>query len=117
MAKGIKETIQKIKPKAKRFLNILLGVVFFAVLIGSAFKLSFLFGSAFIVAFALAIYNNELNVKPWKPIAVFVGALIIRIALEQIVSPILASEPILDLSVSALIFIAILVFAWRIKRS
>lgn len=117
MKTALKEKWSRAKPKIKRFVNILLGVVFFAVLMGSAFKLSFLFGSAFIVAFALAIYNNELKHKPWKPIAVFVGALIVRFALSQYVDPIFNSETLFDLVVSGLIFIGIIVFGWKIKKS
>ncbi|MEK6840767.1 MAG: hypothetical protein AABX79_02320 [Nanoarchaeota archaeon] len=107
---------RKINPKIKKFLSILLGVVIFVALIGSAFTISILFGIAFIIAFALAIYNGELRHKPWKPIAVFVGALLVRLALSQYLNPVLASKTVLDLSVSALIFISILFFGWRIKK-
>lgn len=112
----IKELKRKYKPKAKRFANITLGLIFFLVLIGSAFAISPLFGAAFVVAFALAIYNQDLHRKPWKPIAIFIGALLVRIALEQYLDPVLASETLLDLSVSALIFLAILIFGWKIKK-
>ena len=112
-----KEFKRKAKPKVKRFVNILLGVAIFVALIGSAFAISVLFGVAFIIAFSLAIYNGELKSKPWKPIAIFVGALIIRFALDQYIDPVLTSKTLLDLSVSALIFLAILIFGWRIKRS
>ena len=117
MAKGLKEKIRKTKPKVKRFINIFLGVAIFVALIGSAFAISVLFGVAFIIAFSLAIYTGELKKKPWKPIAIFVGALIIRFALDQYLDPLLTSRTLLDLTVSALIFIAILIFGWRIKRS
>lgn len=108
---------RKIRPKIKRFMSILLGVVIFAALMGSAFTISILFGIAFVVAFALAIYNGELRTKPWKPIAVFVGALLVRLALKQYLDPVLASKTLLDLSVSALIFLSILFFGWKIKKS
>ena len=114
---SIKDLKNKIKPKVVRFTNILLAVVFFAALMGSAFKMSFLFGSAFIVAFALAIYNGELKSKPWKPLAVFVGAIVIRFALDQYVDPILTSETIIDVSFSAVVFLALIIFGWKIKKS
>ena len=113
----LKNFKRKAKPKIKRFINILLGLVFFIILIGSAFKISTLFGAAFIIAFALAIYNGELKRKPWKPIAVFVGALIIRFGIGQYLDPIKESETLLDLAVSALIFLSILIFGWKIKKS
>lgn len=117
MAKGLKERIRKTKPKVKRFTNILLGVAIFVALVSSAFTISVLFGVAFIIAFSLAIYTGELKTKPWKPLAIFVGALIIRFALDQYLDPLLASKTFLDLSVSALIFLAILIFGWKIKGS
>ena len=117
MAKGLKEKIRITKPKVKRFVNILLGVAIFVALMGSAFTISILFGIVFVVGFALSIYNGDLKKKPWKPIAIFVGALIIRFALNQYLDPVLTSKTLLDLSVSALIFLAILIFGWRIKRS
>ncbi len=116
MGKRLKELKRKFKPKAKKFANILLGVVLFIALMGSAFTISILFGAAFVVAFALAIYNGELKNKPWKPIAIFIGALLVRLALDQYLNPLLASKTLLDLSVSALIFISILIFGWRIKK-
>jgi len=111
-----KDFKRKFKPKIKKFINILLSVVLFVILMGSAFAISFLFGSAFVIAFSLAIYTGELKHKPWKPIAVFVGALLIRLALNQYLDPLLASKTFLDLTVSALIFLSILIFGWRIKK-
>jgi len=112
-----KEFKRKTKPKAKRFLSILLGLVFFLLLMGSAFSISTLFGVAFVIAFALSIYNGDLKKKPWKPIAIFIGALLVRLALREYLDPILTSTTLIDLSVSALIFLSILVFGWRIKKS
>ena len=113
----LKEFKRKTKPKVKKFFSILLGLVFFLLLIGSAFAISNLFGAAFIVAFALSIYNGDLKRKPWKPIAIFIGALLVRLALNQYLNPVIASETFMDLVVSALIFISILVFGWKIKKS
>lgn len=113
----VKDYIKKTKPKVKKFGNILFGLIVFLILIGTAFSMSVLFGVFFIVGFALSIYNEELKTKPYKPIAIFVGALLIRIAMEQYFQPVLAAETIMDLSVSALIFLAIIIFGWKIKKS
>ena len=117
MAKGFKERIRKTKPKFKKSMNIFLGVVIFVALIGSAFAISILFSVAFIIAFSLAVYTGELKKKPWKPMAIFIGAVLIRFALKQYLDPVLASKTLLDLAVSALIFLSILVVGWRIKKS
>ncbi len=113
----LKNYVRKTKPKAKNFLNIILGLIIFTILIGTAFGTSFLFGIFFIIGFALSIYNGDLKRKPWKPIAIFIGALIVRIGLNQFFEPILAAKTLMDLAVAALIFISIIVFGWRIKKS
>lgn len=112
-----KEFKRKAKPKIRKFVNILLGLVFFLLLMGSAFSISALFGIAFVVAFALSIYNGDLKKKPWKPIAIFIGALLVRLALQQYLDPVLTSATVMDLGVSALIFLSILIFGWKIKKS
>lgn len=117
MGKLLKELKRKTKPKFKKSLNIFLGVVIFVALIGSAFAISILFGVAFIIAFFLAVYTGELKKKPWKPMAIFIGAVLIRLALKQYFDPVLASKTLLDLIVSALIFLSILAIGWRIKKS
>lgn len=115
--KRFKEYKRKTKPKVKKFINIILGLAIFAILIGSAFGISFLFGVFFIIGFALSIYKGDLKKNPWKPVAIFIGALLIRIALNQFFEPILAAKTIMDLAVSALIFLAIIIFGWKIKKS
>src|SRR3990172_6011061 len=86
------------RPKIKRFINILLAVGLFAALLGSAFSMSVIFGIGFVVAFTMAVYHNELKKKPWRPLAVFVGALVTRFALEKYL-PVFSSETtIFDLS-------------------
>lgn len=117
MRKEIKKFLKKINPRIRRFMNILIGVTLFVILIGSALSISLIFGAAFILGFTLSIYNEDLKKKPWKPIAIFIGALLIRIALNQFVEPVLSARTIADLVVSAMIFVSILVFGWKIKRS
>ncbi len=112
-----REFKRKVKSKVKKFFNVLLGLALFVVLIGSAFTISFVFGASFVIAFALEIYKGDLKRKPLKPIAIFISALVIRIAMNQYLNPVFQSKTLMDLSVSALIFLSILVFGWRIKKS
>jgi uncharacterized membrane protein HdeD (DUF308 family) len=114
---ALKKFKRKTKPKVKKFLNILLALIIFVLLIGYAFSITFIFGCAFVLGFALSIYNGDLKRKPLKPIFIFIGALLIRIALNQFWNPVLTSKTTLDLIVSALIFLSIIIFGWRIKRS
>ena len=117
LKKRVNNYVKETKPKVKKFGNILFGLIVFIILVGTAFSLSFLFGVFFVIAFALSIYNEDLKNKPYKPLAIFVGALIIRIALEQFFDPVVSAKTIMDLAVSALIFVAIIVFGWKIKKS
>jgi|SRR3990172_4462370 len=114
--KRVNNYVKKTKPKVKRFINILIGLAIFVILISTAFQLSFLFGVFFVVGFALSIHNGDLTEKPYKPLAIFIGALLIRIALNQFFEPVLAAKTIMDLAVSALIFGAIIIFGWKIKK-
>ena len=114
---ALKNLKRSLKPKLKKFLNILLALILFVLLISYAFSISLIFGAAFILGFALSIYNGDLKRKPLKPIFIFIGALLIRIALNQFLNPVLTSQTLLDLIVSALIFLSIIIFGWRIKRS
>ena len=113
----LKDYIRKTKPKAKKFWNILFSLIIFIILIGTAFSLSFLFGVFFVIGFALSIYNGDLKTKPWKPITIFIGALLVRIGIDQFFEPVLAAKTLMDLAVSALIFVAIIIFGWKIKKS
>ena len=117
LKKRLKDYARKTKPKVKKFGNIILGLVIFIILIGTAFQMSFLFGVFFVIGFALSIYNGDLKKKPWKPIVIFIGALIIRIALNQFFEPVFTSKTLMDLVVAALIFISIIIFGWKIKKS
>ncbi|MEK6829166.1 MAG: hypothetical protein AABY15_03485 [Nanoarchaeota archaeon] len=117
IGKRLKDYKRKTKPKAKKFMNIMVGLAIFIILIGTAFKMSFLFGMFFIVGFALSIYNGDLKNKPWKPIAIFIGALIVGIALNQFFEPVLSAKTLMDLAVSLLIFLSIIIFGWKIKKS
>ena len=101
--------------KSKKFLNTGLATLIFLALMGSAFAISFLFGFFFVMGFFIAAYKKEVMKKPWKPISIFVGALIIRYSLE-LTPEILASETILDLIVIFLFFLAILLLGWKVKK-
>ena len=109
--------VVKAKTKLKRIVNIVLGILLFVFLIGYAFKISLLFGILFVLGFVLSIYKGELKKKPWKPIVIFVGALITRAALNQFLSPVLASKTLIDIVISILIFILVFLVGWRIKKS
>jgi hypothetical protein len=112
-----KINLAKLERKLKEMINIILGVVFFLVVIGFAFAIGSLFGLVFIIGFAISIYNGDLKKNPSKPIAIFVGGLIARIALNDFLLPVLKSGTTIDLVVSVFIFMFIFLLGIKIKRS
>jgi len=117
MKNFLAKKLKKIGPESKILANIIVGVVFFLVLIGAAFRISYVFGAVFVIGFVLAIYNNDLRKKPWKPLAIFTGGLIIRLAINLFFEPVIKSETSFDLTISALIFLSLLLFGWKIKKN
>lgn len=117
MKKFLKKKLKGIKPDFKKFASIFIAVVLFLALIGLAFSISILFGAIFIFGFVLSIYKRDLERKAWKPVAIFVGALITRFAIEQYAGEIITSTTLWDLIVSVVVFGLIFLIGWSIKRS
>jgi len=108
---------KRYSPRVMKFTNIFLAVGLFSLFISSAFSISFIFGMTFVIGFSISIYNDNLKRKPWKPIAIFVGALITRLAIGQYLNPVVEAKTIIDLSISLLVFAGILLVGWKVKRS
>lgn len=101
----------------KKVRNVILALIFFILLIGSAFAISTLFGLFFVTGFLISVYKGDLKKKPLKPIAIFVGALITRFALDRFLVPVLESETIIDLGVAAFIFLFVFLIGWKVRKS
>ena len=105
-------------PKRKRWkknFNVILGTIIFALLIGTAFSVDWIFGAGFVVGFFLSVWNKILERNFLIPAFIFAGALIIRYSLEFIPG-ILDAEDYLNLGISLVLFIAILYVGWKIKK-
>ncbi len=88
----------------------------FVLLIGSAFSVSLIFGLAFSIGFMLSLYNKSLERKPFLPLLLFLGGLIIRTALILFVPSIFEAKTYLDLLISVFILLIILRLGWRIRK-
>jgi len=108
----IKRTIKQIK----RDFNIVIGSILFVLLIGSAFAIDWLFGIFFVVGFVISILNKTLEHKPLIPILIFVGGLIIRIALFLFVPRILEAGSWADLIIAAVMLLIVLIIGFNIRR-
>ncbi len=103
------------KSETRKKFNLVFGTIIFILLIGSAFAIDLIFGAGFIIGFVLSIYNKVLEKKPFIPIFLFVGALIIRYSLIFI-PDILEANTFIDLGISLVLFLIVLVVGWRIRK-
>ncbi|MHA2061594.1 MAG: hypothetical protein ACW963_04810 [Candidatus Sifarchaeia archaeon] len=103
--------------KAKKLVNVILGLFLFVLLIGSAFAISPLFGLFFVLGFLISVYKGDLKRKPLKPIAIFIGALITRFALGRLTTTFPNYELTLDFGVAILAILFIFLLGWKIKKS
>ncbi len=101
----------------KKVRNVILALIFFILLIGSAFAISALFGLFFVTGFLISVYKGDLKKKPLKPIAIFVGALITRFALGRLTTTFPNYELTLDFTIAISILIFLLLLGWKIKKS
>jgi hypothetical protein len=102
--------------RIKKDFNILLGSILFALLIGSAFAIDWIFGMVFIVGFIISILNKTLEKKPFIPILIFVGGLIIRIALFITLPRALEAKEYWNFLIGIILFVVILIVGWKIQR-
>jgi len=102
--------------KIKQTTIILLNIIIFVILNSFAFAISPVFGLLFVLSFVISIYNKEIKKKPWKTFVIFVGGLITRFALGQIVTTLPNYELTLDFVISAIILFFMFVLGWKIKR-
>jgi len=108
--------VKKLK-KGKQLGIIFLNTIIFAALISSAFALSFIFGVLFVFGFAISVYNDDIKKKPWKITLLFVGGLITRLALGELLSTVSNIEITLDFAIAIIMFVFIFVIGWKIKRT
>ncbi len=101
----------------KKVRNVILALMLFILLIGSAFAISALFGLFFVVGFLISVYKGDLKKKPLKPIAIFIGALITRFALGRLATTFPNYELTLDFGVSILAILFIFLLGWKVRKS
>jgi hypothetical protein len=102
--------------KLKKNFNLITGIMIFILLIGAAFSVSLIFGVAFILGFILSLCNQTLEKKPFLPLMLFLGGLIIRTAFIWIFPFILEFKTYLDLILSISVFLFILLIGFKIRK-
>ena len=103
------------KKVIKKDFNLLVGSIVFILLIGSAFAIDWIFGIVFVIGFAISIWNKTLERKPLVPLLIFIGGLIIRIALFFFVPRILEAKTWVDLGIAVVILLVVLLVGFRIR--
>lgn len=96
--------------------NYIIGVLLFLLLIGTAFSVSFLFGIIFVIGFLYETFTGALKRRPFLAVALFVGGLIIRIALKRFLFTLSGSQTIIDLAIAVLLFVLIFIVGYKIKK-
>jgi len=102
--------------KLKRLANSIIAVIIFLILIGTAFSISVLFGLIYVFGFFYEIYTKRITRRPFAAIALFIGGLITRFALQYFLQPVFASQTIIDLAIALIIFIGIFWLGYKIKK-
>ena len=108
---------KKLKKGVKQLGIVFLNTIIFVALIGSAFAVDFIFGALFVFGFAISIYNDDVRKKPWKIILLFVGGLITRLALGELLKTVSNIEITLNFAVAIVMILFIFFLGWKIKRS
>jgi hypothetical protein len=106
-------------PKRKRWkknFNVILGTIIFALLIGTAFSVDWIFGAGFVVGFFLSVWNKILERNFLIPAFIFAGALIIRYAIKVLLPDVLNAQDYFSLGISLILFLLILFMGWKIRR-
>ena len=107
---------RKTKNKFKKSLNLIFGTIIFILLIGSAFSIDWIFGIGFIIGFFLSVYNRILDRNFLIPVFIFIGALVIRYALFNLLPSVLNAQNYFSLGISLALFLIIVFMGWRIKK-
>lgn len=111
----MKKRKRKLSKGLKKDLNLILGSIVFILLIGSAFAIDWIFGIIFVVGFILSILNKTLEKKPFIPILIFIGGLVIRISLFLFIPRIFEAKTWVDLGIAVVVFLIVLIVGFRIR--
>ncbi|MGY4884912.1 MAG: hypothetical protein ACP5NZ_05015 [Nanobdellota archaeon] len=115
-SKASKKPIKNSGTKLKRKVSVLIGTILFLMLIGTAWGIDWIFGVGFVIGFVVAVYNKTLHKRPLLPIFIFLGGLIIRLAIGLIFPLVLESENYLSLGISLILLITLIIFGVKIKK-
>lgn len=100
----------------KRTRNIIIGIIIFWLMIGTAFAVSLLFGLLFIAGFIYESISGQLSKRPFLAVGLFIGGLITRAAIIMFLPSTFAAKTMADLAVAILIFLIIFLLGYRIKK-
>lgn len=102
--------------KVKKLFNSIIAIIIFLILIGSAFAVSILFGLVYIFGFAYEVYTGRITRRPLVAIALFIGGLIIRIAMQYLLQPVFVAQTTIDLVMATVLFIGLFFLGYKIKK-
>lgn len=107
---------RKFSKRLRKNFNLITGIMIFILLIGSAFSVSWIFGMGFFLGFVFSVYNRTLDKKPFLPLMLFLGGLIIRTALIWALPSMLEAKNYLDFFLALIIFLVIFLIGNKVRK-
>lgn len=97
--------------------KVVIGIIIFIALIGSAFQVGLLFGIIFLIGGIYAIISKQIFERPAVAVSLFAGGLITRVALTELLLPIFKTKTILDLVIAIFLFLFVYLIGRDVKNS
>ena len=95
----------------------ILAVIIFVAMTYVAFEIAIFFGIFFLLGGAYAILRHDALERPGIPIIYLMGGLISRVALSDMLLPIVKYETVIDIVIGLLAFGIVYLIGQRVKNS
>lgn len=93
----------------------IIAVIIFIAMVYVAWEINWLFGLLLIVSGVYALVYHDAWERPGIPILWFMGSLICRVALSDILIPVLKSETLIDVVIGVFAFAVVYLFGDSVK--
>jgi hypothetical protein len=101
----------------KEISRVIIGIIIFIALIGSAFRVGILFGVIFLIGGVYALISKQILERPAVAVSLFAGGLITRVALTELLLPIFKTKTILDLVIAIFLFLFVYLIGRDVKNN
>jgi len=95
----------------------ILAIIIFIAMVAVAFNVSILFGILFFIGGIIALVLNDAWKRPGFSILALMGGLLCRVALSEMLLPILKSETIIDVVIGLFALGVVYLIGYKVKNS